>query len=440
MAEAPEASLPTRHEPWADLQAAYRFFANHKVTPDEIQRTHRQRVRAQCATHSVILAIQDGSELDFTSHRSVEGLGFVGGGLGQGLLQHSTLAASASGDLLGVLHQIWWKRTLTPEGETRRERQARSTEASLWAESIRAVGRLGDATRVIHVMDRGGDNFETMQEAIRQNAGFLIRARHDRLVNGSDQRLWSWMSSRPVAGTRDIHIPSQPPRDGKPARAARDARLALRYAPVTLAPPVNDPRFTEPLTLWVVCAVEVDPPAGCEPVEWMLLTSERIDDAAAANRCVDWYTYRWMIEEWHKVLKTGCRLEASQLKTADGLMRLAALAAVIAIRMLQLRDAVHAALEPSAPAPSAQKNTPQALRAIVPGLWIKVVSYLAKVRPDELTPVEFWRTIAKKGGFIGRKNDGLPGWQTIWRGWSRVAMIVMDMEICQSILQDANCV
>ena len=440
MAEAPEVSLPNRHEQWADLQAAYRFFANHKVTPDEIQRTHRQKVRAQCAGHSIILAIQDGSELDFTSHRSVVGLGFVGGGLGQGLLQHSTLAATTSGDLLGVLHQTWWKRTPTPEGETRRERQGRSTEASLWAESIRTVGGLGDSTRVIHVLDRGGDNFETMQEAGRQNAGFLIRARHDRLVNGSDERLWAWMQARPVAGTRNIHILSQPPRDGKPARAARDACLAVRYAPVTIAPPANDPRFTDSLSLWVVYVVEVDPPAGCEPVEWMLLTSERIDDVAAANARVDWYTYRWTIEEWHKVLKTGCRLEASQLKTADGLMRLAALTAVIAVRMLQMRDAVHAALEESAPAASVRKNTPQALRAIVPGIWIKVVSHLAKVRSDELTPVVFWRTIAKKGGFIGRKSDGLPGWQTIWRGWSRVAMIVMHMEICQAILQEHSCV
>ncbi len=439
MAEAPDLSLPQRHEPWGDLKAAYRFFANPHVTPEGIQHTHRQQVRADCATHAVVLAVEDGSELDYTSHRSVEGLGFVGGGIGRGLLQHSTLAVTTDGELLGVLHQIWWKRTRTRKGETRRQRQARVTEAGLWADSIRAVGQLGPSTRVIHVMDRGGDNYQTIQAALTENAGFLVRAQHDRLVNDSSERLWAWMGRQEVAGIREIHVPAQPARGKQPARPARDARLAVRYAPVTIAPPTNDPRFKDALSLWAVYVVEIDPPAGCEPVEWMLLTSERIDDFAAANRCVDWYTYRWIIEEWHKAEKTGCRLEASQIKTAEGLERLAALTAVVAVRLLQLRDAAHEVLEKPSAGVSSQKNTPEVLRKIADPVWIRVVSHLAKCRPEELTPALFWRTIAKKGGFIGRKSDGVPGWQAIWRGWSRVAMIVMDLEICQSILREETC-
>ncbi len=199
MAAAPDQSLPDQYATWADLKAAYRFLNNPKVTPAELQRTHREQVRAECASHARILAIQDGSELDLSRHRSVTGLGFVGNGFGQGLLQQSTLAVTTDGQLLGVLHQIWWKGTLTanrsrlgtpkrvrtPEGETRRERQARPKESDLWSESIHAVAGLGLTPRVIHVADRGGDNLDTLHTAHETNSGFLVRARHDRHVRGT---------------------------------------------------------------------------------------------------------------------------------------------------------------------------------------------------------------------------------------------------------------
>ncbi len=147
-AGAPDHSLPDQHPSWTDLKPAYRFFNNPGVTPERVQEAHRRPVREACATHARIPAVQDGSELDYASHRSVEGLGLVGGGIGRGLLQHSTAAVTTDRRLLGVLHQIWWKRVLTSEAETRRQRQARETESDLWAKSIRAVGSIGPSTRV----------------------------------------------------------------------------------------------------------------------------------------------------------------------------------------------------------------------------------------------------------------------------------------------------
>lgn len=428
-AEAPEQSLPQQHRDWKDLKAAYRFFDNPKVTPEAIQSVHRQHVRAACAGHTRVLAIQDASELDYTRHKSVEGLGFVGGGVGRGLLQHSTLAMTTDGHLLGVLHQIWWKRVRTPEGETRRQRQARKTEASLWGDSIRAVGTLGPATRVIHVMDRGGDNFETMQAALETGSGFLIRAKHNRFINHGDERLWPHLQKQPVAGTREIFVPARPARAGRPAQPARVARLEVRYAPVVIPPPTNDPRFREPISAWAVYVVEATPPASVEPISWMLLTSEPIEDVAAANECVDGYTFRWLIEEWHKVEKTGCRLEAAQLQDAEGLKRLAALTAVVAVRLIQLRDLAQETLTPPEANEPASHAGPAALAAFVPAEWIAVVSHLAGCQPDALTPWAFWRAIAREGGFIGRKRDGLPGWQTLWKGWSAVRLLVQGFDI-----------
>lgn len=438
MAAAPDHSLPDQHEDWADLKAAYRFLNNPKVTPEGIQRTHRMEVRTTCAGHARILAVQDGSELDYTAHRSVEGLGFVGGGLGRGLLQHSTLAVTTDGSLLGVLHQIWWKRQRTPAGETRRQRQTRQTESGLWSDSIVAVGSLGPRTRVIHVTDRGGDCFETIQTAYEQGAGFLIRAKHNRYVGDGSERLWSFLQRQAVAGLRQVDVTARPAKGKRSAQPARQASLAIRFASVVIPPPRNDPRFTKPLSVWAVYIVEIDPPTGVEPIEWMLLTSETVAHVDQANACVDWYTYRWLIEEWHKVEKTGCRLEASQLKCAVALERLAALTAVVAVRLMQLRDLAQAATNPTESEPKGPRGQPGALQAAVPRNWIRVVSHLAQCRAEALTPRLFWLTLAKRGGFIGRKSDGVPGWQTIWKGWSEIMMLVQGFELHRAIHSDGT--
>ncbi len=439
MAEAPDRSLPDQHENWGDIKAAYRFLNNPKVTPEGIQSTHRQQVRQLCSTYPVVLAVEDGSELDYTAHRSVEGLGFVGGGIGRGLLQHSTLAVTTEGHLLGILYQIWWKRVREPKDEKRRQRQARAKESDLWADSIRAVGSIGPNTRLIHVTDRGGDCYETMHAAYAAGQGFLIRAKHDRYVNDSTEHLWGFMERQAVAGIRIVQVPARPAKGKRPAQPARTARLAVRYAAIQVPPPRNDPRFKDPLPAWAVYVIELDPPAGVEPVEWMLLTSEGVENLDQANTRVDWYTHRWLIEEWHMAEKTGCRLEASQLKTAEALERLAALTAVVAVRLIQLRELAQAATNPGVAAPRSLRDQPAALRNLVPPDWILVVSHLAKCRPETLTPRLFWLTLARRGGFIGRKSDGPPGWRTIWKGWAEVVTLVQGIEIHRAILQEQSC-
>jgi hypothetical protein len=157
----------------------------------------------------------------------------------------------------------------------------------------------------------------------------------------------------------------------------------VRYAALTLAPPRNDPRFAghAPLPVWAVHVLEEQPPAGAEPVEWMLLTSEPVTNLEEAQRIVDWYTRRWVIEEWHKALKTGCRVEASQLDQAADLMRLAAVLSVVAVRLIQLRDLADPGT-PQRPHPAA--DDPQALQDLVPALYILIVARLAQVPTGQL--------------------------------------------------------
>ena len=405
----PQHSLPKACDDWADLKGAYRFLSNPRVEPDAIQEPHRQQTYARCVGRPIVLCLQDTSELDFTRRKKVRDLGPIGDGNGRGLLQHTALGVTPEREVLGVLHQQWNKRLEVPEGETRAERLARPRKSDVWPKAVAAVGRPPMGTRLIHVCDRESDTFEMMQACEDHGVGFLIRAQHNRHVNAGTDKLWPFLASQPVIARRKINLPAQH------KRRARTAKLAVRCTKVTLEPPKGDPRFTTPRAVWAIYVIEEHPPKDAEPLEWMLLTSEPTETAAEAWRRVDWYTIRWLIEEFHKVEKTGCRLEASQLDDAADIKRLAAVIAVTAVRLLMLRNLAHRATDGGKP-----EQDPAVLQRAVPWLWIFVVAQADKknpVDPEQLTPREFWLRTARQGGYIGRKNDGRPGWSTIWKGW-----------------------
>lgn len=431
MAQAPDQSLPQQNKEWSELLGAYRFLHNAKITPDRIQSVHRALVRQDCQTRSLVLAVQDTSELDFTG-RSVEGLGPIGNGNGQGLLQHSTLAMDPRGRLLGVLQQIWRLRAPAPEGETRAQRLQRPRESDLWPDSVHAVGSLGAATRIIHVTDRGGDGFGTLTACqALENVGFLIRAQHDRCVNEGTDKLWSFMAKQPVAGHRDVPI------EHGAVHERRIARVSIRYSKVRLDPPKQDPRFKEPIDVCAVYVREDSAPDGVEPIEWMLLTSEAVNTLNDAGERIDWYGLRWIIEEFHKSEKSGCRLERVQLKSAEAIVRWVA---VMAVRLIQLRDLAQEAVSDTTDDASSPAHRPEALRAVVPRYWVFVVAKLAKCEWIELTPRRFWLTLAKRGGYLARSNDGPPGWSAIWRGWYEIMLMVQGAELLAQPEEGQSCV
>jgi hypothetical protein len=435
MTHAPEESIPKACDDWADAKAAYRFLSNPRVAWEAIQTPHRHQTRVRCAAHPVVLCVQDTTFLDYTTRTKTNGLGPIGNGRGRGLIQHSTLAVTPEREVLGILHQILTLRQPEPKGETRRQRLSRPKESDLWSDSVEGVGRGPNTTRFVHVCDRAGDSFQTMDRCDRHGCGFLIRVQHNRNINGKTGKLWSFIAEQPVLGCRTVDIPS------RPVGPARRAILEVRSCQVTLDPSRTDPRFKAPRQVWVVSAVEKDPaPASqeIEPIEWMLLTSERSETLEQANQRVEWYACRWIIEEFHKAEKTGCRLEASQLDDAEDIKRLAALVTVIAVRLLQLRNIVHQAIDPSTP----ERNDPAELQRAVPWLWIVVVARAEKKKPldpKELTPREFWWRVAKRGGFLGRRHDGRPGWSTIWKGWSEFMCMFHGAELMAGITDHDNC-
>jgi hypothetical protein len=376
----------------------------------------------------VVLIVQDLTELDFTRRKKVQGLGPIGNGGGRGLMQHTALAVTPHRDVLGVLHQQWMIRPQPPEGETRTQRLARRKKTDVWSDAAKAIGPAPSGTRFIHLADREADGFQLMQACEDHGAGFLIRAQHDRCVESGADKLWSLMAKQPVRDRRTIDVPSAP------KRPARRPKLELRFARVVLDPPKQDPRFKKPRPVRVVYVTEPNPPQGAEPIKWMLLSSEGVDTAEQAWEHVEWYRCRWLIEEFHKAEKSGCRLEASQLDDAADIQRLAAIIAVTAVRLLMLRGLADRSRHASSTGvePRSEQQQAEMLQNAVPWLWIVVVARADKknpVDPQALTPREFWLRIARRGGYIGRRNDGRPGWSTIWKGWYDFMLMFQGAEL-----------
>jgi len=400
------------------------LLSNPAVDPIAIGQSHRQQTRRLCAPHPVVRCVQDTTDLDFTRRTGIQGLGKTGNGSGRGLLQQTALAVLPDGSLLGILDQQWHIRVEPPQGETRQERLSRWRESQVWADAIAAVGPAPEGCRIIHMGDRQSDDGDTMAQAEHEGVGFLLRARHDRrVVDPVHGYLWERMHAQPLAGRKELAIGRQRNDDNPIKRSGRVASVAIRYASVTLARPAPTLPPMPPRQVWAVLACEIHPPAGEEPLEWMLLTREPVNDLADALKIMGWYEKRWVMEEWHRVEKEGCRLDETQLDDVRDIQRLAAITGIVAVRLMQLRDLARQAET------NAAQNTPQALALAVPAVWIAVVAKLGQLAPEALTPSRFYRLIARRGGHVGRKHDGPPGWKTLWRGWYDISLIAQGVEL-----------
>jgi hypothetical protein len=420
------AGLPEATGSWADLKAAYRLCDQPRVTFRAVAQAHWDRTRAAAA--GTVLILDDTTEIDFGPTRRIAGLGPVGSGTGRGFLLHSGLVVAADSEaVLGLAGQILFHRVPAPEGETRAQRRHRDRESQVWGRLIEQIGSPPPAARFIHVMDRGSDDFEVFCRARRQGVDWVsrLKSRH-RLVRdaaGVAQELQAALSRQPVAGEFPLELRAR--RD----QPARTARIAVSWAAVAMLPP-RQPADSlkalgpQPLPLVVVWARELDPPAGVkEPIDWVLGTSRPVPDFEAARQIIAIYEKRWLIEEWHKALKTGCRVTAAQLKTSGRLEALVGLLSVVAVRLLQLKGVARTA--PERPATAA-----------VPPRWVEVLGRVRGVAGSPSWGVgQFFRELAKLGGFLGRKHDGEPGWQTLWRGWEKLQLMLRGFDAAEATPQ-----
>ena len=331
---------------WAAVKGYYRLIDqpdDSAVTVEAILAPHRARTVQRMKAHRTVLCIQDGTDLNYSALAQCEGLGVMGanqtGARGCGLHLHSTLVVSTEGLPIGVLKAQF----TAPAAKSDARGQAIEPKKTFaWIAGLRDCVKLQKelpATRQVCVMDREADFFELFDEQRKSGkVELLVRAKHDRTTL-DDARLFDAVRQSPVQSPLQIVVPRQsarPKKSKQKARTASEQRTAtveLRFVPIVLRPPL-DQKEKDPITLMVVHVLEASPPPDSKPLEWFLLTTCRINSVDDAQACLSWYCLRWRIEDWHRVLKTGCRIEALAHHSADRLERAISINLVIAWRIM----------------------------------------------------------------------------------------------------------
>ncbi len=407
----PMANLPEACESATKTQAAYRFLANDDVLFETLLQPHYAATEgriSELGEGSVVLVPQDTTSVNY-SHLSIAGLGPIGTTAegAQGLHLHSSLAMTVQGVPLGFVDAQCWARDPAQFG-TKAQRHAlaiEQKESYRWIKSYQAVAAVqkrNPQLALVSMGDREADIYELFAQAALDPAGpkLLIRAKHDRQVQGEQARLFEALQGQPISGYQLVKLPRQ----GN--RPAREAKLAIRFAALTLCPP-QDKAHLSALKIWTVLAKEEGAPEGAEPIEWRLLTTLAVESFEQACEKVAWYTQRWGIEVFHRTLKSGCRIEDRQLGHGDRLEACLAIDMVVAWRIYHMVK-----LGREVPELPCDVYFDEAE-------WKALVAYSTKnpVPPEQAPSLrEAIRMVAKIGGFLGRKGDGEPGTQTLWRG------------------------
>jgi len=433
----PAASLPKQMGSEAALHGAYRFLQTPEVTYEQLIGPHVEQTREAMGQQRRVLLIQDTTEVDYQQHPTTTGLGPIGNGSHHGFLLQTVLAVEpASRQVLGIAQQEPFLRQPAPKGESKRQREQRERESQVWERSVQAIGIPPAGEQWIHVGDRYSDMFPLLALIRQQQCDFVVRAAQDRcvdlLVEQADapvprrshhkrgpeqdpqpvqQHLFEVVRGWVAMGEQDLEL------EASKQSKARTAHLAISWGCLRLLPPQTQPSTDlRPLVVWVVRVWEPEPPQGIEGLEWILLTSLPTTTLEQAWERVDWYRARWIVEDYHQGLKTGCRVEQRQVQTYEGLRRLLGLLAPAAVRLLQLRAVSR--LDPELPASQ-----------VLPSEVVAVVAAKAGWPAAQLTAQQCWYSIARLGGYLARKGDGPPGWlqvQTLLEGVHLAARLSLD--------------
>ena len=428
-AAAPTLSVPEAAEgDRGQVKGHYRFIdqpAASEVTPENILAPHRARTLRRLQGERVALCLQDGSDLNFAEHPGCVGLGLIAKNKNsegtRGLHMHSTLAVSTAGVPLGV-PLIQYD---APDGKAQRGKPLEERKTFRWIRGLRdcaaMAAQLG-GTRLVSVMDREADVFALFAEQRRlDGVDLLVRARHNRTQGKGRPKLFDGMRAQAAQGRLRIEVARSSARvrtrkqAASPLREARTARTELRWKTVELRDP--DGRQA-PLRLQLVHVWEAAAPAGVEALEWFLLTTLEVSSQADAERMLHWYGLRWRIEDWHRILKSGCKAEYLGHRTGQRIERAVTIKAVIAWRLAAMT--------------LLGRETPEMpAEALFTQVQIRVLRHFAARRrlaaPRNLGLAV--RTMAILGGYLYRRNAPPPGHQKIWSGWTRLTIMAEAYEL-----------
>ena len=338
----------------------------------------------------LVLAIQDTCDISYCHNPSVTDLGHIGAEETSGVILHNTLAVNPSSkypSVIGVFDQWIHNRKDTKDDDWK--------ETKLWQEASSRINIDVTKTKVVEVMDREGAVFDIMKPSLSLGHEFLIRAKSNKYVrNPFRHQIIEACSKVTVAGRIEIDVQK------KKGQKKRKAKLEVKYLPIEVPGPPG--RKDESINCNLVQVVEVNPPENQEPLSWYLLTSVEVNSLEDALKVIEWYKFRWVIEEYHKCIKTGCKVQSKQLRSSFRIENYLGIAGIIAVKLLKIRDLMRI-------------NPNELASKVVDRLSLKIIQNYHKI-DKELTIKEFYILVAKIGGFLNRKSDGDPGWQTLWKG------------------------
>lgn len=405
----PQANIPQACGSRAKTKAAYRFLDNETITMEKILQSHYQTTIKRIQKEKIVLAVQDTTSLNYTTHPATENLGSIGSSSDGiiGLLVHDTMAFNIEGTPLGLIDVQCWARDIEEYGKRyrRKELSIGEKESNKWLKSFRSVVEVqkeSPKTVIVSIGDREADIYELFELALKDLRGpkLLIRAVQDRALSDEHGHIWDYMQSKAVDGIQRIKVPR------KASQAAREAELTIRFSKVELKPP-RIKKEKENIKIWAILLKEENAPQGVEPLKWMLYTTIPVNTFEEAIEKMQWYTKRWGIEIYHKTLKSGCKIEERQLGHAERIEACLAIDMVIAWRIYHLTKLGREL--PDMPCTVFFEESE----------WKALVAYKTKnpIAPAEPPSLrEAILMVASLGGFLGRKGDGEPGTKTLWLG------------------------
>jgi hypothetical protein len=427
-------TIPLACGDWAATKAAYRFLDNDRVSEAEILAGHFQATRERfAAVNGPVLVLHDTTEFSFTrsdtaaigqTHKVASGHKDERGRQRMhtvcGILMHSSLVVTTDGLPLGLAAVKLWTRKKFKGTNALQGKNIDSGKHSInttripieekesirWLENARqATEVLGDPARIVHIGDRESDIYELFSECELLETKFIFRTCVDRRTEDGEQTIKEAMDDQRVKAVHRIEV-----MDAKGNMST--AELEIKYHKMEVCPPIGKEKRYENLTLTVIHAKERGKPEGREPIDWKLITNLPVTCKADAIRMLDWYSLRWKIETFHKVLKSGCRAEDSKLRTAERLANLIALMCILAWRVMWLTMTNR--VSPELPA-----------KLVFTATEIKLLEHLipAKDKTKKKTVGIFLIKLARLGGYLNRKRDGPPGNMVLWRGIVRLTDI-----------------
>jgi hypothetical protein len=431
MAKQPGGTLPKKLPSHTVLFGGYRMFNNKRVTHAKLLQAHQLRCLEQLSdiitqgagVEQTLLLLHDTTILDY-SGLNVEGLGQVGNGNGTGLYAHNSLAVMREErSVVGLMGQIIHRQE-PGRKESRKTRAQRKTRASrLWRTAVETLPPMPAGIRVIDISDRASDISEYIYYEIQQGRTFILRSQHNRrLASSADgtpliRKLHERIRGRSAMHRYAVYVPG--------ADGGRQIRMELAWERVQILPP-KQPRGDHdrnPLTVWAVIAREEKPEDPEEPIEWILLTNQPVETAVEARQVVNDYACRWLAEDYHKALKTGCGIELTQMTTRHGLDNVIALTSVLAVHVLILRCLARDPETKDAPACKHEDE----LKVRLAAQHVKHIDW------RKMTVWEFYIAVAKLGGYMLNPEKHPPGWIILWRGYARINDMVEGIRLLKDV-------